>query len=110
MSNPGFRPQGNTILVLTSSSTGQVAQQISTSGIVEAYLANASTVPIYAAFGSSLVAAAVPTTSTPAAGMCFPSGSGGVLATGPNPTFSWVSAVTSAGSAVGVYVTPGSGQ
>lgn len=110
MSNPGFRPQGNSILVLTSSSTGQPAQQISTAGIVETYIANSSTVPIYVAFGSSLVAAAVPTTATPAAGMCFPSGSGGVLATGPNPTVNWISAVTSAGSAPGVYATPGSGQ
>lgn len=109
MSNPGFRPQGNTILVLTSSSTGQLAQQVSTSGIVETYVSNPSTVPIYIAFGSSSIAAGAPTTAIPAAGMCFPSGSGGVLATGPNPTVNWVSAVTTSGSAA-VYVTPGSGQ
>lgn len=107
MSNESFRAQGATQLILTSSSTGQVAQQIGAGNTVAALLSNPSTSPVYLAFGSSAIAAAVPTTAVPAPGMCLPAGRERVFNTGPQGN--WCSAVTSAGSAP-VFATPGSGQ
>ena len=105
-----FHPTGLSKLVAASSSTGLAATQVCTGGEQGLYLANPSTVPIYIALGSSNVAAAVPTTGTPTAGLCLPAGQQRALSV-PGFNFGWLSAVTSAGSeAPGLFATPGSGQ
>jgi len=111
MSN-AFQPSGLTKLVAASSSTGLAATQVCTGSEQGLYLANPSTVPIYLAVGSSSVAAAMPTTGTPTAGLCLPAGSQRTLAVrGSPPGNGWLSAVTSAGAAApGLFVTPGLGQ
>ena len=102
-----FRPQGNSLLILTSSSTGAAAQQLSTGNATSVMLTNTSTaLPVYVAFGSSSVAAGCPTTGTPALGMALPFNSAKVFDYGPGNL--WISAVTSAGSAT-LYAQPGSG-
>jgi hypothetical protein len=109
MSAEPFKPQGNSKLILVSSSTGQVAQQISSAYVPATLLSNPSTVAIYIALGSSSVAAGQPTTATACVGLCLPAGRERVFGLGPSPTVSWCSAVTSAGSAL-LFSTPGSGQ
>ena len=109
MSNESFRPQGNSVLIAATSSTASSPTQISTGWCVATYFANPSTSPVYIAYGSSSVQAGVPTTAVPCVGMCFPSGTGGLINTGPSNTFNWLSVVTSAGSA-SVFATPGSGK
>ena len=71
------------------------------------YVSNPSTSAVYLAFGTSSVAAGVPTTGTPCPGLCLPSAQAQVFNYGPNAN--WLSAVTSAGSA-SIFVTPGAGQ
>lgn len=108
MSNESFRIAGNSVLVAASSSTGQSATQLSSGGgSPTCYVANPSTSPVYIAFGSSSIAAGVPTTSTPSLGLCLPVGVARPFNAGPD-TF-WLSAVTSAGSAL-IYATAGTGQ
>lgn len=105
-----FQPTGLTKLVAASSSTGLAATQVCTGSEQGLYLANPSTVPIYVALGSSAIAAAVPTTGTPAAGLCIPAGTQRPL-TVPGSNYGWLSAVTSAGAAApGLFATPGLGQ
>ena len=107
MSGEAFRPYGNSILVLTSSSTGAAAQQVSTASASQVLLTNASTaLTVYVAFGGSSIAAGCPTTSTPCAGMAIPFGQMKVFSYGPANNY--ISAVTSAGSAI-LYAQPGSG-
>ena len=102
-----FRPQGNSLLILTSSSTGAQAQQLSTGSATEVMLTNASTAAVvYVAFGSSSIAAVCPTTSAPGVGMALPFSFAKVFSYGP--ANNWISAVTSAGSAT-LYAQPGSG-
>jgi hypothetical protein len=107
-----FCPQGNTVLVAASSSTGVAATQLTTNpGIQMAYIANPSTaLPVYVAFGSSSVAASYPSTTTPSAGMCIPFNSARVFVISPSLTNNWISAVTSAGASLGLFATPGYGQ
>lgn len=114
MSQPTFSPTGPTVLVAASSSTSVAATALSTTeGVVHAVrLCYPTTgnvgVPVYAALGSSSIAAAVPTTATPAAGMPVPAGSDFVMLAGPGLSYSWLSAVTSAGTAApGLFATPG---
>ena len=105
-----FQPSGLTKLVAASSSTGVAATQVCTGGEQGLYLANPSTVSIYVALGSSSVAAAMPTTGVPIAGLSLPAGTQRTLSA-PGSNFGWLSAVTSAGAAVpGLFVTPGYGQ
>lgn len=116
MSLNAFQPQGNTVLVAASSSTGAAATQISTNpGVAGLRITYPTTtnlaVPVYIALGSSSVAAAVPTTSAPAAGMPISPGADVRLSYPQNLTNNWISAVTSAGTAApGIFVTPGFGQ
>lgn len=106
-----FMPQGNTYLVAASSSTSVAATQWSTvNGKMGLYLSNPSSVTIYCAFGSSSVQASMPSTSTPSAGFAIRSASDRSLNLTSNPTNSWLSAVTSAGTATpGLLITPGFG-
>jgi hypothetical protein len=107
-----FQPQGNTVLVAATSSTAVAATQITTSvGVAGCYVANpSSALAIYIAFGTSAVAAACPTTAVPAVGMCIPFGTARTFTIAPSSANNWISAVTSGGSANGVFVTPGFGQ
>ena len=106
-----FQIQGNTVLVAATSSTGQAATQISTGNVSGAYIANPSTaLAIYFAIGSSAVAASVPTTTAPGLGMCIPSGTARTVIVPASSGYNWISAVTSAGTANGLFVTPGFGQ
>ena len=106
-----FQPAGVTSLVAASSSTGLAPSQIAASGVPGAMLANPSTQAIYVAIGSSLIAAAVPTTSIPSAGLCLGPGSKQSFTIPGNPNLRWLSAVTSGGvAAPGLFVTPGLGQ
>lgn len=99
-----------TKLVVASSSTGQAATQVCTGGEQGVFLSNPSTVSIYVAIGSSSVAAAQPTTGTPATGTCIPAGATRAFSN-PGSNFGWLSAVTSAGTAApGLFATPGFGQ
>ena len=108
MNIDAFYPQGLTDLVAASSSTSIAATQISTGNVCGAMLSNPSTVAIYVAVGSSLVAAAVPTTAAAALGLCIPGGQMRMIGVPNNPTFCWLSAVTSLGAAApGLFVTPG---
>lgn len=93
----------NSLLVAASSSTGQPATQVGAGGQQGVYIANPSTSPVYLAFGSSSVAASVPTTAAPGLGICVPAGQGKDFTTPPQ---GWLSAVTSAGSA-SIFATPG---
>lgn len=106
-----FQPQGPTVLVAASSSTGLAPTQISTANQTGAMLSNPSSVPIYALFGSSAVAAAAPTTQPSSnAGMCIPPGLMSPVSIAPSSALNWISAVTSAGAAApGLCVTPGFG-
>lgn len=111
MSLEGFRVGSGALtkLVAASSSTSVAATQVCTGGEQAMLLVNPSTVSLYVAWGSSTVAAAQPTTGTPAAGLCLPAGVQRVVSN-PGTNFGWLSAVTSAGSAApGLFVTPGSG-
>ena len=100
---------GTTKLVAASSSTGVAATQVCTGSEGGMMLSNPSTVTIYAAIGSSSVAAGQPTTGTPAAGMAIPAGQMRSVFI-PGNGNGWVSAVTSAGSAApGLFATPGFG-
>lgn len=119
MSLNAFQPQGNTVLVAASSSTGLAATQLSTSpGAVQGVrLCYPSTggvgagVPIYVAIGSSAVAAAVPTTGVPWTGFPIPAGTERVIYAPGGTSYNWISAVTSAGiAAPGLFATPGYGQ
>ena len=105
-----FRPSGNTVLVVATSSTGTAATNWSTGNMSGCYVSNGSTQPVYIAFGSSLVAAAQPTTSTPALGLAVPSSTAKCFTFGPNTANAgWISVVTSGGSSALVFVTPGIG-
>lgn len=113
-----FQPSGPTVLVAATSSTGAAATQLSTTpgvcnGVRLCYPTTGSTpgVPVYVALGSSSIAAGVPTTATPALGLPVRSGETITIFVGPGLNSNWISAVTSAGSAVGgLYATPGYGQ
>lgn len=106
-----FQPQGNTVLVAASSSTASTATQWSTNnGIFGVRCVSGSTIPVYCAFGSSLVQAAAPTTTLPCVGTpIMPNQPTAIFSITSNPTYSWVSAATTAGSAL-LFVTPGFGQ
>jgi hypothetical protein len=110
MSLNAFNPTGTTKLVAASSSTGVAATQVSTGGDSSMHLANPTTSTIYAAVGSSSVAAVQPTTAIPATGLCLPGGSAKTI-TSIGLNNGWCSAVTSAGTAApGLFATPGFGQ
>lgn len=98
-----FQPSGNTALIAASSSTASTPTQVSTGSQAGMYVANPSTIPVYLAFGSSLVQAACPTTAVPCPGLCLAVGDARPFAT---PPAGWLSAATSAGSAL-VFATPG---
>jgi hypothetical protein len=103
MAFTAFQPSGNTALVAASSSTASTPTQVSTGSQQGMYVSNASTVPVYVAAGSSTIQAAQPTTAVPCPGLCINPGEGLALAT---PPAGWLSAATSAGSAL-VFATPG---
>lgn len=110
MDSKPFEPQGPTVLVLASSTTGSAATQISTANQNGAMLVNPSTFPIYALLGSSDVAAAVPTTAPSSnAGMCIPPGIVSTVTIAPSSARNWLSAVTSAGGPANLFATPGFG-
>jgi hypothetical protein len=114
MTLEAFAPSGNTVLVAASSSTGVAATQLSTTpGVSHAvrvsYPSTGAGVPIYVAFGSSAVAASVPTTALPSAGIPIAAGDERVFTMSPSTVTNWISAVTSAGAAApGLFATPGS--
>ena len=115
MSLEAFSPSGNTVLVAASSSTSVAATQLTTTPGVShmvrvVYPSTSGTgVPIYVAFGSSSVSAAVATTATPAAGTPIAAGTERVFTIAPSTAANWISAVTSAGTAApGLFATPGS--
>lgn len=110
MSNESFRAAGLSVLVAASSSTSAAPTQVVlNNGLPTVYVANPSTVPVYIAFGTSSVTAGCPTTAVPCAGLCLPSGQGQAFNAGPAVLTSWLSAVTSAGSA-SIFATAGTGQ
>ncbi len=110
MSLNAFQISNLTKLVAASSSTGLAATQVCTGNEQGLMLSNPSTVSIYAALGSSSIAASVPTTATPGLGLCIPAGQMRSLSN-PGGNAGWLSAVTSAGSAApGLFATPGLGQ
>ena len=111
MNGNAFLPQGPTVLVAATSSTGVAATQISTANVNAAMLSNGTTVPIYALLGSSAVAAAAPTTTVSSnGGMCIPAGRMVMTSIAPSSAGNWISAVTSAGAAApGLHATPGAG-
>ena len=101
-----FQPSNaNTQLIAATSSTASVATQVCAGSQQGMAVANPSTLPVYLAFGSSSVQAAVPTTAVRAPGLCLPAGNHRAFAT---PPAGWLSAVTSAGSA-NIFATPGFG-
>lgn len=104
MSNQAFQISGLSVLIAASSSTGLAPTQVSTGNQGGMFVSNPSTVSVYVAYGSSTIAAAVPTTAAPARGDCIPAGRCRPYAT---PSI-WLSAVTSAGAA-NVFATPGYG-
>jgi len=105
-----FRPQGNTVLVVATSSTGAAPTNWSPGNVSGCYVSNGSTTMVYLAFGSSSVAASQPTTAAPGLGIALPSSTAKAFTFGPNTANAgWVSAVTSAGSSALVFVTPGHG-
>ena len=105
-----FRPSGNTVLVVATSSTGTAATNWSTGNQHQCWISNGSTTMVYIAFGSSLVAAGQPTTAIPTLGLALPSSSSHAFTFGPNTASAgWVSVVTSAGSSALVFITPGIG-
>lgn len=93
----------NSALIAASSSTASAPTQVSTGGQQGMYLANPSTVPVYAAFGSSLIQAGCPTTAVPCPGVCVLPGQSVPFTVPPQ---GWLSAVTSAGNA-SLFATPG---
>lgn len=103
-----FRPCGNTVLVVATSSTGQLATNWSTGNMSQCWVSNQSTLAVWLAWGSSTVAASIPTTGTPSLGLALPSTLSRCFTVGPNNNVAWISAVTSGGSA-NIYVTPGIG-
>lgn len=104
-----FQIANNTKLVAASSSTGVAATQVCTGNEQGMFVSNPSTVAVYLAFGSSTVAAAMPTTAAPALGACLPPSAARSFDT-PG-IYGWLSAVTSAGAAApGIFATPGYGQ
>ena len=104
-----FRPQGNTVLVAATSSTGQAATNWAPGNQSQCYVANISAVPVYLAFGTSNVAVSLPTTGTPSLGLALPSSGYRCFTFGPNTANAgWISAMTTNGSA-SVFVTPGTG-
>jgi len=114
MSLEAFSPSGPTVLIAATSSTGQAPTQISTgAGMSFVVRLTAPTsagagVPVYVAFGSSSVAAGVPTTTTPTFGVPIQAGvRSAVFTVAPSTANNWISAVTSAGAA-SLFATPGS--
>ena len=103
-----FRPVGNTVLVAATSSTGQAATKWNTVGMSGCWVSNQSTLAVWLAWGSSSVAASIPTTLTPSLGLALPSTLSRCFSLGPNDNLAWISAVTTGGSA-NIYVTPGIG-
>lgn len=100
-----FQPQGNTALVLATT-TASAPQQPSTGSIQGLLLTNQSTNDAWVAFGVSTATAVLPTTSTPSAGMPLLQRSQATFGVPPNV---WLSAITTAGTAA-IYATPGFGQ
>lgn len=103
-----FRPSGNTVLVVASSSTSALATQWNTGNMSQCWVSNQSTLAVWLAWGSSTINAAIPTTGTPCQGLALPSTLSRCFTIGPNNNAAWISAVTSAGTA-NIYVTPGVG-
>ena len=103
-----FRPSGNTVLVVATSSTGQTPTLWSTGNMSGCWVSNQSTLAVWLAWGSSAIAAGIPTTAAPCAGLALPSTLSRCFTLGPNNAVAWISAVTSGGSA-NIYVTPGYG-
>jgi hypothetical protein len=103
-----FRPSGNTVLVVATSSTGQLPTQWNTGNMSACWVSNQSTLAVWLAWGSSTAAAVIPTTGTPSQGLALPSTLSRCFSLGPNNALAWISAVTTGGSA-NIYVTPGIG-
>lgn len=100
-----FQPQGLTSLIVATT-TASTAYQFSTGGIQGCkVLVNGSTQHVFAAFGQSSAIAALPTTSTPAAGMPLLPGSDQTFTVPPGDFCSFI---TASGTA-NVWVTPGIG-
>lgn len=99
-----FQPQGNTSLI-AATTTASAGIQPSTGAIVGMRVATVGSGPAYLAFGSSTVAAALPTTSTPGAGFPIQPNSVETFNFAPN---TWLSAITTGGT-VQVYATAGFG-
>jgi hypothetical protein len=113
MSLQSFAPSGNTVLIVATSSTGVAATQMaSTPGVSHVLRVSVPStsgvgVPVYLAFGSSSVAASVPTTAGSAGIPVMAGVRAAMFTVSPSTANNWVSAVTSAGS-VNLYITPGS--
>lgn len=103
MSLTAFQPNGNSVLVAASSSTASTPTQVCAGNQQGMWIANNSTIPVYLAIGSSSIQAACPTTAVPCAGLSLPAGQCRPFTTSPA---GWLSAATSAGSAL-VSATPG---
>jgi hypothetical protein len=103
-----FRPSGNTVLVVATSSTGQPATQWTTGNMSQCWVSNQSTLAVWLAWGPSSVSAGIPTTAAPCLGLALPSTLSRCFTLGPNDSVAWISAVTS-GSSAAIYVTPGVG-
>lgn len=105
MALDAFLPQGDTSLI-AATTTASAAIQVSTGAIQGMrVLLQGSTQHAFLAVGQSTATAALPTTSTPGAGMPFLPNAASPLTIPPG---GWVSAITASGT-VNVYLTPGIG-
>jgi hypothetical protein len=103
-----FRPAGNTVLVIATTSTSAQATQWSTGNMSGCWVSNQSTLAVWLAWGSSTINASIPTTAAPSQGLALPSTLSRCFTIGPNNNAAWVSAVTT-GATANIYVTPGIG-
>lgn len=99
-----FQPQGNTALI-AATTAASVGIQPSTGSIIGMRLAVVGSVPVFVAFGSSGVVAALPTTAVPGTGIPMQPNSVETFNFAPN---TWLSAITTSGTAQ-LYATPGFG-
>jgi hypothetical protein len=100
-----FHASGNTVAVVASTS-GSTNYAIGVDGSSpQVMVTNSSTVPGFLSFGSSTVAASLPTTAADAAGYAIPP-SGSVVITPGKATYA--AGVYASGSAT-MFLTPGTG-
>jgi len=102
-----FKPSGTTKLI-NATTAGAVLTQVCTGGEEGVFISNPSTVPAYIAFGSSSIVAAVPTTGTPATGLCLLGQGERTFWMPGGAAHGYLDAISTAGT-VPLFATPGIG-